>query len=63
MTLNKETSNEGLGNQLSFSVLLCIRVYQFRNTDTDLYWCLKVRKRFSYILPANESLSRSKTSS
>ena len=37
MTLNKETSNEGFENKLPFSVLLCMRVYQFRNTDSDLY--------------------------
>ena len=51
MTLNKETSNEGFENKLPFSVLLsqCMRVYLLRNTDSDLYRCLKARKRFSYI--------------
>ena len=37
MTLNKETSNEGFENKLPFSVLLCMREYQFVNTDSDLY--------------------------
>ena len=37
MTLNKETSNEGFENKLPFSVLLCMRVYNFRITDSDLY--------------------------
>ena len=48
MTLNKETSNEGFENKLPSSVLLCMRVHRF---------CLKARK----VLPANESLSKSKT--
>ena len=37
MTLNKETSNEGFENKLSFSVLVCMPVYFVRNTDSDLY--------------------------
>ena len=37
MTLNKETSNEGFENKMPFSVMLCLRVYQIRNTDSELY--------------------------
>ena len=37
MTLNKETSNGGIENKLTFSVLLYMRVYKFRNTDSGLY--------------------------
>ena len=37
MSLNKETSNEGFENKLPFSVLLCMRGYYVRNTDSDLY--------------------------
>ena len=37
MTLIKETTNEGFKKKLSFSVLLCMRVYYVRNTDSDLY--------------------------
>ena len=36
MTLNKETSNEIIENKM-FSVLLCMRVYKVRNTDSDVY--------------------------
>ena len=37
MTSNKESSNEGFENKLSFSVVLCMRVYYVRNTDSELY--------------------------
>ena len=37
MTLNKETSNAAFENKLPFSVLLFMRVYQVRNTDSDVY--------------------------
>ena len=37
MTLNKETSNEAFENKLPFSVLLFLRVYLVRNTDSDVY--------------------------
>ena len=37
MTLNKETSNEIFENKMPFSVLLCMRVYKVRNTDSDVY--------------------------
>ena len=37
MTLNKETSNEGFENKLPLSVLSCMRVYKFKNADSDLY--------------------------
>ena len=64
MTLNIETSNEAIGYKLPFSVLLCMRVYKVGNTYSDVYEIeSKARKWFSYSLPANESLSRSKASS
>ena len=37
MTFNKKPSNEAFENTLSFSVLLCLRVYYVSNTDSDLY--------------------------
>ena len=37
MTLNKETSIEIFENKMPFSVLLCMRVYKVRNTDSDMY--------------------------
>ena len=37
MTLNKETSNELFENKMPFSVLLCMRVYKVRNTDSGVY--------------------------
>ena len=59
MTLNIETSNEAIWNKLPFS-FPCVCLYtKLEILILTFYLCLKARKRFSYILPANESLSRS----
>ena len=68
MTLNIETSNEAIMNKLPFSDLLCMSVYYIGNTYSDVYEfeLIDVRKLesgFHIVLPANESLSRSKASS